>query len=135
MTIEQAWPAVRTLLPQQFSFAGIKEVAGAATLPVHELDQLRQGSGGASKGQLMDGLDGLFRRLPQQRQQRVVVSAIAELVRKADEDLARRRVVSSGFGLPSLGVPGDPAGPAQGQTEIPESPLLVRLEEITEISS
>ena len=59
--IGDAWGSVRGIVREALSFAQIKDLVGESGLPVYRLSPLQQkSSGGASKGQLMDGIDGLF---------------------------------------------------------------------------
>ena len=53
-----AWNAVRAVLEKNFSFYTIKEIVGLAGFDVTSISHLEQRSGGgASKGQLMTGID------------------------------------------------------------------------------
>jgi hypothetical protein len=79
MRLGDTWGSLRSPLGM-FSFAEIKEIVGAAGLPVHELGGLQQGSGGASKGQLLDAIDTLFTKKSSDDQDRIVVNCIREMV-------------------------------------------------------
>ena len=100
--IGEIWSSIRGTLRESFSFAQIKDILGACGLAVERLAHLQQMfSGGASKGQLMDGVDELVRELDAERRDRFVVACIEEMVarsEKAKDELERllRRV---GWGL------------------------------------
>ena len=88
MKLGNAWGSLRGLLRDQLSFAQIKDLVGAAGLPVQALAHLQQKlSGGASKGQLMDGVDGLVVALPPDDQHRFMVACIAEVLGQKPECL------------------------------------------------
>ena len=100
--IGEVWSSIRGTLRERFSFAQIKDILGACGLPVERLAHLQQKfSGGASKGQLMDGVDVLIRELQVESRDRFVIACIEEMVTRnesAREELERllRRV---GWGL------------------------------------
>lgn len=72
---------IRGLVRNSFSFAEIKDIVGRAGLPVHKLSHLKQKfRGGASKGQLMDGIDDLFQSLEISEQNRFVSYCIEEII-------------------------------------------------------
>ncbi len=85
MGVGECWGGLRRPLRENFSFSDIKEIAGAAGLAVYRLGHLqqRQGSGGASKGQLIDNLDLLFAERPLEDQDRISAATIREMVRRA----------------------------------------------------
>ena len=61
MSIGDAWGSIRGTVRESLSFAQIKDLVGEAGLPVHQLAHLQQRySGGATKGQLMDGIDEIL---------------------------------------------------------------------------
>ena len=65
--IKKVWRALRPTVKDGFTFNEIKDVVAAAALPVEELTHLQQKSlpaKGASKGELLDALDGLIFREP-----------------------------------------------------------------------
>jgi hypothetical protein len=81
MKLGSAWCSIRGILRDTFSFAQIKDIVGAAGLPVYEISHLQQkSSGGASKGQLMDGIDGLVKKLDDDSRARYVSALIKEIV-------------------------------------------------------
>lgn len=65
--IKKVWRALRPTVKDGFTFNEIKDAVAAAALPVEELGHLQQKSlpaKGASKGELLDALDGLISREP-----------------------------------------------------------------------
>lgn len=65
--IKKVWRALRPTVKDGFTFNETKDVVAAAALPVEELAHLQQKSlpaKGASKGELLDALDGLISREP-----------------------------------------------------------------------
>src|SRR5437870_3195723 len=85
MRLTNVWSTIRGVIRDRLSFSQMKDLAGAVGLPVHRLARLQQGSGGASKGQLMDAIDRLFNDLEEDDQQRVVTSTITELLCRAPD--------------------------------------------------
>jgi hypothetical protein len=84
----------------------MKDIAGVCGLPVHRLGHLQQGLGGASKGQLMDAIDQLFAELDQASQDRVVISAVSEILRRVPESRQRVEEVLAriGWGISGLDI-------------------------------
>lgn len=81
--IGDTWGSVRGIVREFFSFAQIKDLVGAAGIPVHSLAHIQQKfSGGASKGQLMDAIDGLVAKLEDDDRDRFVVACVAEVFRR-----------------------------------------------------
>jgi len=59
----EIWNAIRGIIREKFTFRDLKELAGASGLPVNRLDHLQQRqlpARGASKNDLMDGINGLI---------------------------------------------------------------------------
>lgn len=81
MGFGDCWGSLRGPLRENFSFADIKDVAGAAGLPVHQLGHLQQRNKprGASKGQLIDELDVLFAKEPSEVQDRIATATVREM--------------------------------------------------------
>lgn len=80
--IGDTWGSIRGVI-RKFSFAEIKDLVGAAGLPIHELAHLRQmQSGGASKGQLMDAIDGLVGNLADDARRRLVIACVYEILKR-----------------------------------------------------
>ena len=60
-TIEIIWGSIRSLLVTEFTFGEIKEITGLAGLDLTKISHLQQMlRGGASKSQLMTGIDRVF---------------------------------------------------------------------------
>lgn len=107
ITIDDAWGSIRGIIREALSFAQIKDLVGESGLPIHKLAHLQQKySGGASKGQLMDGIDGLLNDLDDDSRDRFVTACVEGLLqRKGDilEDL-RTTLGRVGWGVTSDGV-------------------------------
>jgi len=68
-----------------FTFAGIKDLVGGAGLPVERLAHLQQrGSGAASKSQLIDSIEILFREVAGDDKDRFVTRCIKAILRQRD---------------------------------------------------
>lgn len=81
------WPNIRTIL-QSFSFYEIKDVSGLAGLDLTLLAHLEQKpEKGASKGQLMTVIDGVFGRMEPQNQSRFLNILTEEILRRKPETL------------------------------------------------
>ncbi|MBU4467671.1 MAG: hypothetical protein KKC39_02860 [Candidatus Omnitrophica bacterium] len=79
----ELWGSLRGILRNHPTFAQIKDLVGAAGLPVQKLAHLQQKqSGGASKGQLMDEIDGLINELDDERRDQFVATCTKELLRR-----------------------------------------------------
>jgi hypothetical protein len=99
--IGTAWSSIRGIL-REFSFAMIKDIVGAAGLPVERLAHLQQKfRGGASKGQLMDEIDTLILELEADRRGRIVVGCIEEILRmdSGKHDALQFALARLGFGI------------------------------------
>lgn len=84
------WPLLREPL-RTLTFADMKEAAAASGLPVEQLSQLRQrSSGGASKPELADAIDGLFTALRPEERDRAAVFMVGELARRCSGDVRNR---------------------------------------------
>lgn len=82
-TIGETWGSIRGIIREHFSFAEIKDLVGESGLPVYKLSHLQQKySGGASKGQLMDGIDGLYNHLDEDAKNRLVVACVEGILQK-----------------------------------------------------
>lgn len=104
MPIGDNWGSIRGIIRDNFSFAQIKDLVGSAGLPVHTLNNLQQRfSGGASKGQLMDAIDGLVTNLDPNGRDRYVCACITEIVRRKRELIPRLEdvLLRVGWGLSS----------------------------------
>lgn len=98
MEITNLWSTIRGVIREKLSFSQMKDLAGAVGLPVHQLANLQQGSGGASKGQLMDAIDRLYIRLDPADQKRVVGPTIAELLQQAPSCADQMEAILGGVG-------------------------------------
>ena len=102
-----AWGSIRGIVRESLSFAQIKDLVGEAGLPIHKLAHLQQKlSGGASKGQLMDGIDGLFNNLYEDSRDRFVAACTEGLLKRNKELLEEMRTALGrvGWGITSEGV-------------------------------
>ena len=96
-TTARAWSAIRTVLQAEFSFYDIKEIVGLAGVDLTLLAHLEQkAGGGASKGQLMTGIDKVLSRLSEAERTGVMAIVAEEVLRrrpsareKLDEYLVR----------------------------------------------
>ena len=78
----ELWGILRGILRAHPTFTQIKDVVGATGLPVQRLAHLQQKPGGASKGQLIDGIEGLINELDDEGRDQFVGSCLAELLRR-----------------------------------------------------
>jgi hypothetical protein len=88
-----AWSVLREPLTA-IPFSQMKEAAAAAGLDTAELSHLRQTSAGrsTSKAELADAIDGLFKKLDRDRQDRVAANMLAELIRRSPSEQHRERL-------------------------------------------
>src|SRR5690349_7508801 len=80
--IQAVWNALRGTIREACTFSQIKEIAGAAGLPLHELAGLQQKSlpeKGASKSELLEAVDELIQKSgsPEQIIRRFVAAVVA----------------------------------------------------------
>ena len=105
--VGDAWGSIRGVIREALSFAQIKDLVGESGLPIHRLARLQQkSSGGSSKGQLMDGIDGLFNGLDEDARDRFVAACVEDLLKQNNallEDL-RTTLGRVGWGVTSQGV-------------------------------
>lgn len=105
--VGDAWGSIRGVIREALSFAQIKDLVGESGLPIHRLARLQQkSSGGSSKGQLMDGIDGLFNGLDEDARDRFVAACVEGLLKRNNallEDL-RTTLGRVGWGVTSQGV-------------------------------
>lgn len=127
MRIGNVWGSLRGIIRNNFSFAQIKDLVGAAGLAIHNLSHLQQKAPNiASKGQLMDAIDGMIIKLSLEDQDRFVVSCIAEILAnnsKCREDL---ELVLSRIGW---GIIGSEPYPMQLQIDLETSELDASIRE------
>ncbi|MFZ3136143.1 MAG: hypothetical protein WA126_01990 [Thermodesulfovibrionales bacterium] len=84
MRIGDTWGSIRGIIRDGFSFSQIKDLVGAAGLPIHTLSKLQQKwTGGTSKGQLMDAIDDLVNNLEPDDRDRYVSACITEIVKRS----------------------------------------------------
>jgi hypothetical protein len=81
MRLSDGWPLLRKIIVDGYTFNEIKSLIGQAGLPIHNLSHLQQRSGSrsASKGNLMDGVDFLFRQFAVPDQERFVRTVIHDI--------------------------------------------------------
>jgi hypothetical protein len=81
--IDQAWNALRATLQSRFSFCDIKEIPGLAGFNLASIAHLEQrAGGGASKGQLMTGLDRGLRALDVESFKRFIAVVAEEVLKR-----------------------------------------------------
>lgn len=102
MSVGHAWGGIRGLVREAFTFAQIKDLVGGAGLPVERLAHLRQhAGGGASKGQLIDGIEALFQDVESDDRDRLVVRCVRVLLERdpAHRDDVDAALQGVGWGL------------------------------------
>jgi len=95
--INQAWNALRATLQSGFSFYDIKEIVGLAGFNLASIAHLEQKTGGgASKGQLMTGIDQGLNALDKESKNRFIAIVAEEVLKRKpdsreslDENLSR----------------------------------------------
>jgi hypothetical protein len=125
--IGDAWGSIRGIVRENLSFAQIKDLVGEAGLAIQRLAHFQQKLGGASKGQLMDGIDGLFNEFDEDTRDRFVASCVEGLLeRDADflEDLGTT-LGRVGWGVTSSGE----VYPLRLQVELETSKLDGRIQQ------
>ena len=81
----EAWSAIRACL-RDFTFNDIKEVAGLAGLNLGVVSHLIQKpEAGATKGQLMTGIDAAFDKMPHPERGRFLTILVEEILRRKPE--------------------------------------------------
>lgn len=84
--IDQTWNALRTVLQSSFSFYDIKEIVGLAGLDLTSIAHLEQkAGGGASKGQLMTGIDRIFGKVDEEGRRHFLAIVAEEVLRRKPE--------------------------------------------------
>ncbi len=77
------WGPIRSLLGKEFSFGEIKDIAGLAGLDLTKISTLQQTpSGGATKSQLMTGIDSALKVLSETDYNRFLTISTEEIVRR-----------------------------------------------------
>lgn len=99
-TVSDAWGAVRECL-QQFSFNDIKSIAGLAKLDLILVAHLvqKQGMSGATKGELMSGIDAAFGAMSEAERGGFLSILVEEMLRRKPEALERLSEHLSRLGL------------------------------------
>ena len=125
--IGDAWGSIRGVIRQSLSFAQIKDLVGEAGLPIHRLAHLQQKLGGSSKGQLMDGIEGLLNRVDEDARDRFVSACVEGLLERNDELLEELSTSLGrvGWGVTLAGV----VYPLRLQIELETSTLDDRMQE------
>lgn len=125
--IGDAWSSIRRVIREGLSFAQIKDLVGESGLPVHNLSHLQQKySGGASKGQLMDGIDGLYNYLDEDSRNRFVVACVEGILKKDNTLLEELQTT---LGRVGWGVSLDGVYPLRLQIELETFKLDDRINE------
>jgi len=79
----QAWSALRSSLQNNFTFYDIKEIVGLAGFDLPSISHLEQtAGGGASKGQLMSGVDSGLRKFGDDSFRRFITVVAEEILRR-----------------------------------------------------
>lgn len=79
------WGPLRSLLEDNFTFGSIKEIIGLAGLDLRKLSRLQQRLGGASKSQLMTGIDSAFNQMTEIERHRFMTITTEEILRRKPE--------------------------------------------------
>jgi len=81
--INTVWNALRAILQNNFSFYEIKEIVALAGFDVTTIAHLEQkAGGGASKGQLMTGIDKRYAEIPVDEKRHFINIAIEEVIKR-----------------------------------------------------
>ena len=79
--VRKAWPAIRSILPEYFTFTNIKNIVAAAGLDIQKLAHLQQRAGSSvSKGNLIDGIEKILFELEGEKQSRIITYCISEMI-------------------------------------------------------
>lgn len=109
MSVGHAWGGIRGLVRGAFTFTGIKDLVGGTGLPVERLAHLQQHPrGGASKGQLIDGIESLFPDVTGDDRDRLVIRCVRALL---ERDPACRGEVEAALQAVGWGLVGDEPHP------------------------
>ena len=129
MEFSQAWNPLRAALEDNFSFNQIKKMVGLAgldlTLPIiANLEQ--KAGGGASKGQLMTGIDRALSYLDDERKRHFLEIVAEEVISKLHTEI--REELESHLGRLGLGIAGNTVVPLKifDASELPELPVESR---------
>lgn len=131
----ESWGLIRGILREHFTFHEIKDIVGAAGLPVEKLSHLQQkASGGASKGQLMGGVDALVNLLDPEKKDSFVLLCTQQIRSRKAGALhnPKQLEATSTSGLQNsdedYAPPSDPSRSNQNSQETtrPKSQLLIK---------
>jgi len=125
--VGDAWGSIRGIIRENLSFSVIKDLVGESGLPIHKLSHLQQiPKGGATKGQLMDGVDGLFNELDEDGRDRFVTASVEGLLKKNGSLLEE---IGTSLGRVGWGVTTQGVYPLRLQIELETFSLDERLQE------
>ena len=126
MEFSQAWNPLRSALQNNFSFYEIKEIVGLAGLDLTGIAHLEQkAGGGASKGQLMTGIDRTLSGVDDERKQSFIAIVAEEVVSKRPNV---RETLEFHLGRLGLGIAGNTVVPLRifDVSELPKLPVESR---------
>lgn len=128
MGIQRTWGSIRSILRDNFTFYEMKELVGAAGLPTQEISHLRQkqGGGGATKGQLIDGIEGLVNDLSDNELSRFLSALIEDMT---DEKPSLRSELETLLERVGWGLSGNTPYPLSLQLDIDMDELPEDLKE------
>ncbi len=127
MEFSQAWNPLRAVLEDSFTFNQIKKIVGLAGLDLTAIAHLEQREGGgASKGQLMTGIDGTLRGLDDERKQSFIAIVAEEVIPKLRPEI--REKLEGHLGRLGLGIAGNTVVPLKifDVSELAELPVESR---------
>lgn len=130
MEFSQAWNPLRSALENDFSFNQIKQIVGLAGLDLTGISHLEQkAGGGASKGQLMTGIDRIIRDVDDERKQKFIEIVAEEVIPKLSTEI--REELESHLGKWGLGIAGHAVVPLKifDPSELAELPLSAKRQE------
>lgn len=127
MEFSQAWNPLRSALENDFSFNQIKQIVSLAGLDLTGISHLEQkAGGGASKGQLITGIDRIIRDVDDERKQKFIEIVAEEVIPKLSTEI--REELESHLGKWGLGIAGHAVVPLKifDPSELAELPLSSR---------
>ena len=127
MEFSQAWNPLRSALENDFSFNQIKQIVGLVGLDLTGISHLEQkAGGGASKGQLMTGIDRIIRDVDDERKQKFIEIVAEEVIPRLSTEI--REELESHLGKWGLGIAGHAVVPLKifDPSELAELPLSSR---------
>lgn len=102
MPLADAWRSLRSLVKEAYSFNGMKDLMGHSGLPIEQLAHLQQRQiGGASKGQLIDGIEGVLNHMTQEDREEIVRRCVTTMLqeRPAVRPQVEAALATAGWGL------------------------------------